>query len=299
MLACLLFSYGMAKVFHVQFPYPDMTTLIRPFGELETPMRLLWSFMGFSRPYQVFAGVLECSAALLLFWNRTTTLGALLGCGTLVNVLVMDWSYAVPVKMIVVQMLFYSGFLLVCDARRLARVLIWNLPTKSAGDLIPWRAWRWKWAVYALKIGIVSLILGSQVQRAAAVHPRVVDPGQPPLYGVYRVERHSMGGLDLPVDDAARWSLLAFGNRTRNTSLMTIRRIDESWRSDFVEYGEEGARMVIGRDAGTLQISKLSAETVHLEGFLDAESLSVTLRRLPNPEFPLEKDAQPRWIFFW
>lgn len=298
-LADLLLSYGIAKIYHVQFAYPDVTMLIRPFGELETPMRLLWAFMGFSRPYQIFAGVVECGAAVLLFWNRTTTLGALLACGALLNVLVMDWSYGVAVKMIVVRMLLYAAFLLAMDAQRLARVLIWKLPTKPAVEAIPWRAGRWKWAVHALKIGIVLFILGSQVQWAAEQHPNLADAGQPPLYGVYRVERHSVNGLDLATGDSARWSLIAFDNRTRDTSLMAVRRIDESWHSDLVEYDEEGLRMTIGGDDEPVQISRPSVETVSLEGSFNGDSISVTLRRLPDPEFPLEKNDHLRWIFFW
>lgn len=300
-LADWLLSYGIAKVFHVQFAYPDLTMLLRPFGELDSPMRLLWAFMGFSRPYQIFAGVVECSAAILLFWNRTTTLGALLSIGALVNVLVMDWSYGVSVKMIVVRMLLCAGLLLANDAQRLARVFLWNLPTQPAVERTPWMAWRWKRVVQVLKIGIVTFILGSQIQWAAELHPTLADVDKPPLYGVYRVERHSVGGLELSTDDSERWNLLAFDNRARGTSLMALRRTDETWWSDLVEYDEEGLNMTVGRDegAGALQISRPSAETVLLEGSFDGNTIVVTLRRLQDPRFPLEENGQPRWIFRW
>ena len=305
-LAESLLTYGLAKVFHVQFPYPELTTLIRPFGELEKPARLLWAFMGFSRPYQIFAGAAECGAAVLLLWNRTTTLGALLACGALVNVLAMDWGYGVAVKMIACRMLLCAGFLLAKDAPRLARVLLWNLPTLPAAESVPWRAWRWKWAVQTLKFGIVAFILGSHIQWAAVRHPIQAAPGRPPLFGIYRVERHSLRGLDLGLDDSTRWSLVAFDNRTRNLSLMSIRRADESWGERIVEYDEEGKVITVrrdrpaeGRDGGTLQISRSSAETVDLKGSFDGDPMSVRLRRLPDRKFPLEKDADPRWIFSW
>ena len=61
-------------------------------------MRLLWTLMGYSRPYAVFAGLGEVSAGLLLLSRRTSTIGALISFGVMLNVVMLNFCYDVPVK---------------------------------------------------------------------------------------------------------------------------------------------------------------------------------------------------------
>ena len=63
-------------------------------------MGLLWTFMGFSRPYAFFTGLVECFAGVLLFSQRTTTLGALFAAAAMGNVAMLNFSYDVPVNSI-------------------------------------------------------------------------------------------------------------------------------------------------------------------------------------------------------
>jgi len=54
-LGAILLGYGLAKVIKTQFPFPSQDRLLEPIGEA-SPMGLLWTFMGVSTPYTVFAG---------------------------------------------------------------------------------------------------------------------------------------------------------------------------------------------------------------------------------------------------
>lgn len=302
-LANGLLAYGVFKIYHVQFPAPPLTTLIQPFGQL-TPHGLLWSFMGFSRPYQIFAGLVECTAAVLLFWNRTTTLGALLSLGALVNVLVMDWAYGVSVKLIVVRMLLLTGFLLLKDLNRLASVLLWNQPTAKDASFSPWRESRGKWGIYAAKILVAMWILGSQVKEAGRLAPNVAERGRPPLYGSYRVERQLIDGQEIATDDAGRWNLVAFDNIDRRESHLVVRNAAEVWMLYLVKYDEAKAQLSInqpglGAKQEQLLFSHPEAGIVELKGALAQKPIELRLRKLPEPEFPLVKEAGPRWIFRW
>src|SRR5262249_49300959 len=84
-LAAILITYGAVKVIKSQFPNPTLDRLVQPFGDA-SPMGLLWTFMGASPGYNLFAGGGELLAGLLLTTRRTTLLGALLGLGVMGNV---------------------------------------------------------------------------------------------------------------------------------------------------------------------------------------------------------------------
>ncbi len=54
--------------------------------------------MGYSTPYNVFTGLVETVPAMLLFFRRTATLGALLLVAVLANVVMLNLCYDVPVE---------------------------------------------------------------------------------------------------------------------------------------------------------------------------------------------------------
>lgn len=68
-LAGILIDYGAAKVFLGQFSALGAERLLQKFGDA-SPMGLLWAFKGASPAYQVFSGVIELLAGLLLAARR-------------------------------------------------------------------------------------------------------------------------------------------------------------------------------------------------------------------------------------
>src|SRR4051794_23936594 len=104
-LAIAMISYGMAKVFPSQFPAPTLDRLMQRFGDA-SPMGLLWTFMGASVAYNIFSGSAEMLGGLLLTMRRTALLGALISAGALINIVMLNFAYDVPVKI-------YSSLLLI------------------------------------------------------------------------------------------------------------------------------------------------------------------------------------------
>src|SRR5580765_5723381 len=96
-LAAALLSYGAVKVIPNQMPDPPLSRLLTTNGD-SAPMSLLWTFMGASRSYEMFAGLMEMLGGILLLFPRFTTLGALVSAATMFNVFMMNMSYDVPVK---------------------------------------------------------------------------------------------------------------------------------------------------------------------------------------------------------
>ncbi len=101
----------------MQFPDLRYYTLTEPLGDM-SPMSLAWAFFGYSYGYNVFKGLAE-SAALLLLFRRTTTFGSLITLATLANVMAVNYNYDVHAKMYPTALFVMAFFLLFKDLKRL------------------------------------------------------------------------------------------------------------------------------------------------------------------------------------
>ena len=128
-LAYQMINYGVAKIFYLQFRPPSISRLDAPLGGM-SPMGLLWTFMGYSKSYTMFTGVLEFLGGILLLTKRTALLGALVTFGVMLNVLMMNYCYDVPVKLLSTHMVFFSLILISFKGKRLFDFFIRN---KSVG----------------------------------------------------------------------------------------------------------------------------------------------------------------------
>jgi hypothetical protein len=109
------------KVIPIQMPYPDLTRLIEPFGNF-SPMGILWSSIGISPAYEIFAGCAETLGGLLLIFPRTAIFGALICLADMLEVFMLNMTYDVNVKLISVHLILLALLLLTPDLRRLVNV---------------------------------------------------------------------------------------------------------------------------------------------------------------------------------
>jgi hypothetical protein len=66
---------------------------------IHRPWGLLGHSLGFSRGYNIFMGIAEIAAGLLLF-RRTATAGAVITLMTTANVMAVNYFFDVPVKIV-------------------------------------------------------------------------------------------------------------------------------------------------------------------------------------------------------
>jgi len=123
--------YGVGKIFLMQMEFPSLHQLATPLGDY-LPMRLTWQFIGYSSPYQLFSGIMEVVAGLLLLNRRTVTLGLLVAAGVFTNVMMLNLCYDIPVKIFSTQLLFICLFLLANESKRLLSFLILNKPAAQS-----------------------------------------------------------------------------------------------------------------------------------------------------------------------
>ena len=106
-LLATMLNYGLIKIFKTQFPFPGLWPLLQPLGE-STPMALAWNFMGYSPGYNMFTGLGEAVAGLLLISKRSTSVGALLAIAVMSNVVMINFCYDVPVKLYSINLLLVA-----------------------------------------------------------------------------------------------------------------------------------------------------------------------------------------------
>jgi hypothetical protein len=124
-LAFTMLNYGMVKVIKLQFPFPGIGRLLEPYGN-SSPMGLAWTFMGYSRGYNYFAGFAEVIAGLLLLFRRTTTFGALVALAVSANIMAMNYCFDIPVKLLSTIMVMMSLYLLSENAGQLFNAFFRN-----------------------------------------------------------------------------------------------------------------------------------------------------------------------------
>ena len=109
-LSMQLLKYGLDKIFKAQFYLPEPNILYTPLGAISKDL-LFWSSMGTSRSYNIFMGILEVAPALFLLFKKTRPLGLLIAIPVLINVVAINFSFDISVKIYSVFLLLLSCFL--------------------------------------------------------------------------------------------------------------------------------------------------------------------------------------------
>lgn len=184
-LALTMLGYGLHKAGFITTQFasggvPSEFQLNRTYGE-SSPMGLLWTFMAASPAYTFFAGLGEVTGGILLIFRRTATLGALVVFGVMLNVVMMNFCYDVPVKQYSFHLLIMAVIILSPDVPRLANVLFWNRVAEPSALLIPPYTNRITiWIHHIVKAIVVFCAFGLPIyehvkQEIEYEHPQAVD----------------------------------------------------------------------------------------------------------------------------
>lgn len=102
-----LFKYGWDKVVKAQFYLPEPNIVYTPFGKLSKDIAF-WSLTGSSYTYTVALGSIEILAALLLLFKRTQFLASLLSVGVFAQIVLINFSFDISVKLLSASLLLFS-----------------------------------------------------------------------------------------------------------------------------------------------------------------------------------------------
>jgi hypothetical protein len=289
-LAVAMISYGAFKVIKSQFPNPTLDKLVQPIGD-QSPMALLWNFMGASHSYNVFTGLGEFVGGLLLTTRRTTLLGALVSIAVLSNFVMLNFSYDVPVKLYSLHLLAMAVFLCLPELRRLASFFVLNRPVAAVPHPpLFQRRWLNRGAgiartIFVLATAILTLNVSWQGRKSYGdLAPRA------PLYGVWNVETFEADGQVLPplITDPFRWRRMIFDRPLR----MAIQAMSDSRRRFNFKQAPKSNVLTLTKVEdpkwqATLSYTQTAAGLLAMEGTFDGRKVRATLRRADTSDFLL------------
>ena len=149
-LAVTMASYGFSKLLDLQFQPPKPFRLAQAYGD-SSPMGLMWTFMGASVPYTMFAGAAELVGGALLLFRRTALLGALVLLGVMGNVVMLNLCYDVCVKLYSAHLWLMALILTLPDLRRLYDFFIRQRAVAAASVATPFARGRLRWVRLVMK----------------------------------------------------------------------------------------------------------------------------------------------------
>jgi hypothetical protein len=286
-LGMTLLAYGFDKVFPLQMQL-RIPTLLERWGDF-SPFSALWSFMAASQPYEIFSGSAEVLAGLLLLFRRTTLIGSMIASAVLVNVVALNYCYDVPVKLYSTNLALMAVFLMAPDLHRLAQLFLLNRPTLPADLARPFLPRRWmRICARFLWAYVVGTILYGQVHGNWSYYKRAyLNPGHPPINGLYEVERFARNGQETPplLTDASRWHWL-YGQSTNRIVLISMDD-DQTYCGATYQAAKKTVTLSSGSDRWEFTYSWNDTNHLVLRGSMATNALDVRLRKVNRDEFML------------
>lgn len=308
-VAIAALSYGIIKLFALQMSFPTQSLLATPLGDL-LPMRFSWLFLGYSVPYQTFSGVMETVAGVLLLYRRTVTAGLLAAAGAFANVVMINLSYDVPVKLYASHLLFASLFLLALDAKRLVNFLVLNREAPPTNAYAPNFAYTWqRWGAAAVKVFLVFQILIFPLKNGWTSYRAVHSPPGPGPFaqGFYDVRRFVLNRDTVPAAsaDTLRWRDVIFDSRAAGSVNTRDAVFWQRYRRGYFRYRPDTTKHTVAvwktsaipRDSTFLFIMRYELPDTNVIRFhtvIRGDSVHVELVRVPR-HFQLA-ERQFHWL---
>lgn len=309
-LAVVLYGYAFDKIFPNQFSHLDSLKLTRYIGE-SSPDGYAWLFLGLSIPYEIFAGCCEATAATLLLFRRTTTLGALVGAGVMTNVFMLNMSFDIPVKQFSFHLLLFLVVVAAYDAKRVANLLLFDRATERVGArplFESTKRQRWDTALAAL---LIAWVVFSDVRGEwRGYHQFGIGRPLPSLAGIYEVDEVAKNGVVSPglITDSTRWRRLAYNGFGASVRLATDQLLSYGLRVDSVGHKMTFRQAPPDSLLGTAAAEKWSATPIQftydapdhdhliLHGRIAGDSVDMRLHRRAEQSYLLVSHGMFHWV---
>jgi hypothetical protein len=213
-----IIGFGFTKLMPTQMPYPSLALLHTNFGDF-TAQKIYWLSIGIAPWYQVFGGVVELTAGFLLFFRKTTTLGAVMLMGALGDITYVNFAYDGGVHVYASYFVIFAFFLIADDVPHLYNLLIlerWTTPIHY------YPKFKENWQRYGrivLKVATIVIFMGVlfYVQLINFWYDPYKQPamkGVTQLRGYYDVTEFKVNNKEIPYSplDSVRWQDVTFEN---------------------------------------------------------------------------------------
>jgi hypothetical protein len=296
-LASVMITYGAIKVIKSQFPDPALDRMLQPFGDA-SPMGLVWTFMGYSEGYNLFSGLGEMIGGLLLTTRHTTLLGSLFSFAVMLNVVMINYCFDVPVKIFSSNLLLMCAFLAAPDLIHLIRTMILNRPATPWRLGIGFERWWWiRWPIVLLRTALVGWFVYHAINVATFGRDMYKERFKSPFYGIWLVEEFELDGKVVPptFTDQTRWRRVVFDYPNSMNILVGDHRDRYQLKVDFpistmtlTDFFRKDWKMVI-------HFRRSGSREMRFEGELDGKPFKAKLKKEDAPDFRL-KSREFNWI---
>jgi hypothetical protein len=245
--------------------------------------------MGYSFGYTFFSGLMEVIGGLLLFYRKTTALGALITIGVMTNVVMLNFCYDVPVKIFSLHLVIFGILLLVPNAKAVFDFFILNKSTILSDYYFPVAFAQYKREIIIIKSLLIGgFVLVFVVMSFQRMQKYGDNSPQSPLYGIYKAEVFILNKDTLPplTTDTIRWNKLLIGKSRIQTILM-----NDSLENYIAEIDTTQKEISVKLFPDTLKKYKVdysvNDNTLVIKGNWKNDSIIVNLRKVDISKYPL------------
>lgn len=289
-LAVIMLSYGFSKVFHLQMPYPFLSRLVQPYGD-SSPMGLAWTYVGQSKAFSAFVGWSEVICGLLLFFRKTTLVGALLTLIVMGNVVVVNLCYDIPVKLFSSVLEIMALYLAAPYLKKMYQAFIQHKPIHINNYYQPVFTKRWQAiGIKVLKVLIITDALFSGVKGSIDQGKQYGDNApKPPLYGIYNTVLVVRNNDTIPplTTDTSRWKQII----VQSNNYARIKLMNDTLRNYNFKVDTALRKAIVFANWDTLNKINFNyitdADYLTFTGKFKNDSLFIKLKRFDEKNFRL------------
>ncbi len=253
-VAIIMLGYGIDKLIPVQMPYPNAFTLLGRVGD-QSRNSVLWNFMGTSPGYEIFTGICEITASLLLLFRRSSVFGCLFMCTVLTNVVALNIFYNVNVKISSSLLLVCILYLLAPFFQKLIKLFFYEQEESFAERHYHFQSKKTKYILNILMVLLISIFFIRNISgNLKSYNKELARRGQ-----IYEVTSFvTKDSLPANVTDTINWKrLVLLGNLFDTTKYAIV-----YYNNEEVEAGE-GYYYNMDSSKKTFTISDISGAIIH------------------------------------
>ena len=287
-LAIQLLMYGLSKIFKWQFYLPEPNTLFTTLGHIPKDL-LYWSTMGISRSYTIFSGIIEVLAALLLLFRRTKLLGAIIATGAMVNVVMINFSFDISVKLYSCFLLLLCCIIIALDGKRLSRFFFSG---KAIAEQKP-DNYHVQRKYYLVVKSIIIIFLFADALAVYFKENNFNDDKAPRpfLHGAYEVQTFIKNNDTLPplLTDTLRWRRMIIHRR----GYLITQFMNDEMKDYQFSYDTVNTQLILDDYDATQIILNYTIQkdsTLFLTGTINMNSIQVVLKKINLKTLPLFND---------
>jgi hypothetical protein len=289
-LAGQMITYGLVKVIPLQMPFPNLTRLVEPYGNL-SPMGVLWASIGASPAYETFAGCAELLGGILLIFPRTTTLGALICLADMTQVFMLNMTYDVPVKLLSLHLILLSAALLAPDFWRLVKFFFGDGATEGPRNRNLFSTPKANRTAFAVQVVFgVWLLAANLYGSVSGWHEYGGGSPKSELFGIWEIDQWVIDGKSREplTTDNERWKRAIFEYPGR----MTFQRMDDSlaWYGADISQKDQTFRLTKNDDKnwkGNFTYKRGPSDHLEIDGRMDGHTTHMVLRLTDRNKFLL------------